>query len=154
MKKIQLLIEIAVTDDVTPDQIHLFPHEKLDAFCIAAHREGDVPLRFIDHKIQGYETRIKNRTEVEKPTEIFMVWSIGDFETIAKQLEDVDTDAEEQYTDENPMLYDRSKFSEALYLMERRHDCNYGVTWETVEYYLNEYCRLQINPSVHQSINQ
>lgn len=76
------------------------------------------------------------------PETISLVWSIGDFEGKAQELEGVYPDEGDQYTDETPMLYDRSKFGEALQLMERRHDCNYGVTWETVEYFLDEYCRL------------
>ena len=76
------------------------------------------------------------------PETISLVWGIGDFEGKAQELEEIYPDNGDQYTDENPMLYDRSKFGEALQLMERRHDCNYGVTWETVEYFLNEYCRL------------
>lgn len=76
------------------------------------------------------------------PETISLVWSVGDFEGKAQELEEVYPDEGDEYTDEKPMLYDRSKFSEALSLMERRHDCNYGVTWETVEYYLNEHCCL------------
>lgn len=37
-------------------------------------------------------------------------------------------------------VYDESMFENALYEMIRKHDCNNGITWETINYYLDEYC--------------
>ena len=42
--------------------------------------------------------------------------------------------------DQPKRLYDRSKFSLALERMDHDHDCNNGITWDTIDYYLDEYC--------------
>ena len=31
-------------------------------------------------------------------------------------------------------IYDLSKFSEALDELERHHDCEYGITWDSIDY--------------------
>jgi hypothetical protein len=36
--------------------------------------------------------------------------------------------------------YQKLTFEEALYRMISKHDANFGITWGTVDYYLNEYC--------------
>lgn len=43
------------------------------------------------------------------------------------------------------IYYDKSKFKEALEEMIYRHDCQLGITWDTVEYYLEEYCKRSEN---------
>jgi hypothetical protein len=58
-------------------------------------------------------------------------WSINDFEVEAYKIE--------KYEDTG-LIYDRSKFKHALDEMTRRHDCNNGVTWDTIRFYLEEYC--------------
>jgi len=50
----------------------------------------------------------------------------------------------EDYSIENARelltIYDPDKFENALYEMMRRHDATIGITWDTVDYYLDEYC--------------
>lgn len=58
-------------------------------------------------------------------------WSIADFELSAQNVE------------EGEVLYDRTKFPEALESMIRKHDCEFGITWEHVRYWLNTYCKLK-----------
>jgi hypothetical protein len=77
----------------------------------------------------------------EDPDTITITWSIEDFESKAVENEE---NEQEEGQDERPILYDRSKFSLALKKMENFYDCNNGITWESVDWYLNEYC--QINP--------
>jgi hypothetical protein len=60
-------------------------------------------------------------------------WSIHDFEDRASEIE--------SQTNENKLLFDRSKFSEALKILEDYHDYNLGICWTDVDYHLNEYCR-------------
>lgn len=63
-------------------------------------------------------------------------WSIEDFEDIAIIGEECEDGIIKT-------IYDRSKFQYALELMIREHDCNYGIVWETIEDYLDEYCKLK-----------
>lgn len=74
-----------------------------------------------------------------------ITWDVVDFEQRAREIEewefdknfdDMDVEVPEEF-----MLYDRSKFSEALVIMMKEHDCNNGITWDTVEYWLNEFCK-------------
>jgi len=37
-------------------------------------------------------------------------------------------------------VYDESKFEEALHTMIRKADSEYGITWDTIDFYLDEYC--------------
>jgi len=61
-------------------------------------------------------------------------WHIDDFESIAKSIEEQEID--------NRTVYDRTKFQGALEEMTHTHDANYGLSWESVRYNLNEYCKL------------
>lgn len=81
-----------------------------------------------------------NKTEY--PDEIRLTWSAEDFESKAQEKEDIDLEDGEEYSEDFPMLYDRSKFSNALSIMKDRHDCNIGVSWDTVDYLLDEYCKI------------
>ena len=60
-------------------------------------------------------------------------WCVEDFEQKASEVEEV----------EGFVIYDRSKFSEALDCMIENHDCNWGISWETLEHYLDDYCLLE-----------
>lgn len=59
-------------------------------------------------------------------------WSIDDFELRAKDRE----------VDQEP-IYDRAKFREALYCMINAHDADMGINWDTVDFWLDELCRLE-----------
>lgn len=62
-------------------------------------------------------------------------WHKDDFEHQAKENEEY---AEE---DGEELEYDRSKFEYALDIMIEQHDCNLGITWDTISDYLNTYCK-------------
>jgi len=62
-----------------------------------------------------------------------ITWSVEDFETRALEIEEAR--GKEQ-------IFDRSKFSEALYTMIDRHDSSIGITWESIDYHLEEDCLL------------
>lgn len=64
-----------------------------------------------------------------------ITWSVEDF--ISKAID------EKGESWEN--FYDKLKFAEALNDMIDNHDCNYGITWETVKDYLNNYCLKKID---------
>jgi hypothetical protein len=58
-------------------------------------------------------------------------WSEYDFETRAS-----DTHGPRKWR----KIYDPSKFGYALEVMIKDHDCNNGITWDTIDYYLGQYC--------------
>jgi hypothetical protein len=60
-----------------------------------------------------------------------ITWSADDFEAQAKNVA-------EDYWDE---VFDPEKFENALEVMIQHHDTYLGITWDTVDYYLREYCR-------------
>ena len=57
----------------------------------------------------------------------YIGWSVEDFKHQASNQED-------------PSIYDKTKFKYALDTMINKHDASIGITWETVDYYLNEHC--------------
>lgn len=65
------------------------------------------------------------------PGQNCIVWSVKDFELRA----------EERLGKKWPHTYDESKFQEALDKMIDKHDAQYGISWITVDYWLDELCR-------------
>lgn len=63
-------------------------------------------------------------------------WSVEDFEQRAKENNDYRLIAKQEIVE-----YDKSKFEAALYNMICDHDANLGITWDTIDYYLDTYCR-------------
>ena len=62
-----------------------------------------------------------------------VLWHIDDFEQQAQVAEEPT----------GLMLFDRTKFQEVLESMIQHHDCNIGITWDTIDFYLDEYCLLK-----------
>lgn len=62
-------------------------------------------------------------------------WSTHDLEQRATEVE--------EHQGDDVILYDRSKFKEALDALIDDHDCNWGINWETLDQYLEAYCRLE-----------
>lgn len=60
-----------------------------------------------------------------------IIWGVADFMSKANDLKGEDWNK----------YYDESKFVTALKEMVHRHDANIGITWDTVEYYLNQNCK-------------
>ena len=71
----------------------------------------------------------ETREEFEDYKARSIVWSVADFE---------DRSSIEKF---NNYKFDKTKFSLALKLMIKDHDANTGITWDTVDYYLDTYCR-------------
>jgi hypothetical protein len=57
-------------------------------------------------------------------------WSVEDFASMAEQKKGID------WKD----WYDENEFEYALYEMIRKHDAEHGISWDTVKYYLDEFC--------------
>ncbi len=58
-------------------------------------------------------------------------WNIADFEWRANQLVDGDW----------KKVYNEEEFGTALYSMMENHDATVGITWDTIDHYLDEYCK-------------
>lgn len=77
-----------------------------------------------------YYPSYKVADELHKLEESCIQWSIEDFEQQAYSKKG-----------ENwPEYYDRTKFIDALERMIYKHDATIGITWDTVDYYLDEMC--------------
>lgn len=76
---------------------------------------------------------------IEDANTIHISWSVVD-------LQDRANEHEERFQEENklkvkPTLYNREAMYSALHKMKRQHDCNIGITWETLDVYLDLYCK-------------
>lgn len=64
-------------------------------------------------------------------------WSVDDFQALAiEKCNDNDEQLWGQY-------YNKDMFEAALEDMISHHDCSVGITWDTVDYYLETYCKIK-----------
>ena len=90
-------------------------------------------------KIQNFQDLLKCLEFIECQEErrhnefISIKWGIVDFESRASELEENSTDTE--------IKFNRTKFPYALKILEERHDCNFGITWNDVDDVLYEFCK-------------
>jgi len=67
-------------------------------------------------------------------------WTVDDFcEQAASNEFNIDPNFEYK-NDDSFRKYDPTKFQYALELMIHKHDAMYGISWDTIDFYLNEYC--------------
>jgi hypothetical protein len=66
----------------------------------------------------------------------FIAWHTDDFEQRASEKE-------EWEEVEEGTLYDRKKFDTALSTMLTKYDVNLGISWDTIDMMLDEYCRYE-----------
>jgi len=73
-----------------------------------------------------------------------IVWSVEDFISQAESRWELvaflPTNSIYQNATKWQDVYDESMFENALYEMIRKHDCNNGITWDSINFYLDEYC--------------
>lgn len=79
---------------------------------------------------------IKEQLEKEgytvlEPNQKAIIWSVEDFEAMAIEREG----------DNWEKVYDKTKFPDALHNMIRKHDAEYGITWESIKCYLYDCLR-------------
>lgn len=74
---------------------------------------------------ERYSCRIIDEETNEEKLNRSVTWSVDDFAHMAKRRNDI---------------YDPDKYENALKLMIEKHDCDCGITWDTVMCYLDEYC--------------
>ena len=58
-------------------------------------------------------------------------WSVDDFKTQAHAV----------YGDNWHNVLNELMFPTALRIMIQKHDADIGITWDTIEYYLEQYCK-------------
>jgi hypothetical protein len=63
-------------------------------------------------------------------------WHVDDFINQAQLAEGEDWEE----------WYDKDEFERALCLMIEKHDASIGINWDTVDYYLETYCRKKYPP--------
>lgn len=61
-----------------------------------------------------------------------VTWGVEDFKNRVLHLQEV--------FPEKKYIFDETKFEESLEEMISNHDANYGITWETIDYYLLQDC--------------
>jgi len=74
-------------------------------------------------------------------------WSTADFESRAEtNFKELKEDNPEEFAEFESweQLYDKSKFPQELQNMISAHDCNFGITWETIDTYIGN-CEIKNN---------
>ena len=78
--------------------------------------------------------RLRDKVEsLEATLQNSLTWTVDDFAYRASALEN--------YDDRYCEIYDPDKFEEALKTMIRKHDAEMGITWDTIDFWLDEMCR-------------
>jgi len=85
-------------------------------------------------RLKMENARLRQKVEIlEADLQNSITWSVEDFEYRASALEN--------YDDRYCEIYDCDKFEEALLMMIRKHDAEVGITWHTIDFWLDEMCR-------------
>jgi len=106
---------------------------------------------------EQFRTFLKSVIDKNDSDQQSMSWSVSDFEERAierelDEIEDVNPELHKRITYSEThipippqyALFDRSKFKTALATMIRKHDANNGITWDTIDYYLDEHCSKRV----------
>jgi len=148
MKTLHLVITIIVPDNVTLEMLDISTLN--DGYFIGAFDENSKGIHIPDDIA---ECSIDSINDINNPTSISLNWSIDDFETRALELEEeADKNYEPDYDSKDELInkpfpiYNRTKFPNALYQMQHHHDCNNGITWDTIDFYLHLLCLLNEEP--------
>lgn len=96
---------------------------------------------FHKHKIETQEVYLRSDVD-DYIRQRCITWDEEDFEQSAKDLEEWYYAREENKDKPVVEIYDRSKFTEALYKMIHEHNAEIGISWDTISIYLDEYCKI------------
>lgn len=107
--------------------------------------ENELKGKKVDWKTIAGNCADVAKIEIEKhkadDIKLPIYWSTKDFEALASQLfEELKENHFEEFKDLETweQLYDKSKFPKMLKEMIDNHDCETGITWLTLEYYLGK----------------
>ena len=149
----EVTITLKVTTSVSFPE-HSQPSEEEVLESIKKIIEKDLKKTSEDYEIIDIESEELKKRKKRDPYKAAIWWSVEDFAGMAEQLFEVMT----YYGENSPTsvqerakrilstcrnwkdYYDESKFEEALDRMIHKHDAEYGITWESIKYYLNEMC--------------
>lgn len=84
-----------------------------------------------DHINQLMRQQAEEIARLQERLAYAIEWTVEDFETQAQERENMLGEE----------LYDRSKFKEAHNRMMHAHDGSVGISWDTVDFWLNEVCK-------------
>lgn len=107
--------------DIDKARMHITYLEELIATTTLRTRYNLQELRYFCNSVEDYCKRS-------------ISWSIFDFIQRAKERE-----GKKKWK----KVYSRYKFQETLELMIQKHDCTIGITWDTIDFYLDEYCKIK-----------
>ena len=148
MKTLQIVITIIVPDNVTLEMLDISTLN--DGYFIGAFNENSEGIPIPDDVA---DCSIDSINDINNPTSISLNWGITDFETRAIELEtDADENFEPEYDPQGVLInkpfpiYNRTRFPQALFQMQHHHDCNNGITWDTIDFYLHLLCLLNEEP--------
>jgi len=100
---------------------------KLDKHIIRIGQCDYYPVDLVRHELQYLEERCVR-------------WDEEDFKYAA-----IGKTSETEWQ----IYYDERRFSEALENMIQKHDAELGITWVTVNYYLDEYCKIKDKTNIY-----
>ncbi|MFZ1806394.1 MAG: hypothetical protein WAU36_04185 [Cyclobacteriaceae bacterium] len=115
--------------------------------CIADFASEDLANNFRNF-LNSFKTLYTSESEG------LITWYVDDFDSRARghemdQIEELDPELYQQLESDSEMeipsqyiIYDRSKFKEALARMIDKHDSTEGIHWITVDCYLDDMCKL------------
>ena len=84
-------------------------------------------------KSPNMSSRLRYKLRDAIDPEVYIVsWCIEDMEHLAKENEE-----------DGEVLYNRDMFPFALERAMETHDAAYGISWETLAFYLDEYCLIK-----------
>lgn len=89
--------------------------------------------RLIEEMQEGMSEKEAQAYVAQKRREQEHAWSVSDFEERAKELEKNNYNGEE--------VFDRDQFPYALSEMIEALDGEHGITWDTIDAALDDYCK-------------
>lgn len=118
--------------------VAIFDTDELYNICLPSlEKEAENrQMKLTESVIEDVETH-QLQPVTEKSQAIF--WSTEDFEARAESnFNDLKVENPDEFVEfENwEQLYDKTKFPFELQQMIGAHDCNFGITWETVDTYI------------------
>lgn len=118
--------------------VAIFDTGELYNICLPSLEKEAKKHRMIVTESVEEEAEI-NQLEAITENKKAIFWSTDDFESRAESnFNDLKVENPEEFADFESweQLYDKTKFPSELQKMIGAHDCNFGITWETVDNYI------------------
>lgn len=89
---------------------------------------------------QQIEKALDERGHVPSQLVYDILEEIGS-KSVSWDVEDFRSRAQERRGEDWKKVYDETKFQEALERMIDKHDAELGISWITIDFFLDEFCR-------------